>query len=63
MKKNILIKNHQPRFREGKKKGVVLIPTAAFEVLSLYSHDNESGQYTHFSKTFDKIIAKANVTE
>ena len=39
MRKNILIKIHQPRFRkrEKKKKGVVLIPAAAFEAVSLFS--------------------------
>lgn len=40
MRKNILIKIHQPRFRKKekkKKKGVVLIPAAAFEAVSLFS--------------------------
>ena len=38
MRKNILIKIHQPRFRKReKKKGVVLIPAAAFEAVSLFS--------------------------
>ena len=44
-KKNILVKNHQPRFRGEKKKDLVLIPAAAFEVV--YSHDNESVRAIH----------------
>ena len=44
-KKKILVKNHQPRFRGEKKKDLVLIPAAAFEVV--YSHDNESVRAIH----------------
>ena len=48
MRKNILIKIHQPRFKKSikKKKDVVLIPAAAFEAVSLYSHDNEAMRAT-----------------
>ena len=56
MRKNILIKIHQPRFRKRekkKKKGVVLIPAAAFEAVSLFSRQGgNEGNKLIFQKTF-----------